>query len=196
MAERGAALHRVFRPLRDVERVRRHDARDDAPDLALVVDDEVLRVLRLDDARHLPHAVVAPLLRVVLELLVAMAREVVHVLHDHLGLGEDVLVHALEDYLRLGERIAVDREERVVDVAVAKRLQRDETALDVELVDKDREFHCSVFLGCLRFFRSQGENYTKKSAACGISKRDPLVYRPKLLGAGSGGRCGRGRWVR
>ena len=141
VSERRTAFHGVLGSLRDVEGVGGHDARNDAPDLALVVDDVVLRVLRLDDARHLPHAVVAALVRIVLELLVAVLRHLVHVLHDLLGLREHVAVHALEDDLSLREGVAVNGEVGVVDVAVAERLQRNETALDVELVDQQGEFH-------------------------------------------------------
>ena len=141
MSERHTAFHRVLRTLRDVKGVRGHDAGDDAPDLALVVDYEVLRVLRLDDPRHLPDAVVPSRLRVRLQLLMAVLGDLVHVGHDHLGHGKHLAIHALQDDLRFREGVAVDRKVRVVDVAVAERLQGDETALDVELVDENREFH-------------------------------------------------------
>ena len=122
----------------DVKRVGGHDARDYAPDLALVVDDKILGVLRLDDARHLPHAVVAPLVGVVLKLIVTVLRDLVHVGHDDFRLGEDVAVDALQNHLRLRKGIAVDREIRIVDVAVAERPEGDEPALDVEPVDEYR----------------------------------------------------------
>ena len=37
------------------------------------------------------------------------------------------------------------------------------TVIDVELVDKNREFHCSVFLSFLHFFRSRAKIIPKNS---------------------------------
>ena len=129
VSERRAALHRVLGTLRDVEGVGGHDTGDDAPDLAVVVNHVILGILRLDDPRHLPHAVVASGLRIRLQLLVAVLGDLVHVGHDRLGHGKHLAVHLLQNDLCLREGIAVDRKKRVVDVAVAKRLQRDETPL-------------------------------------------------------------------
>ena len=141
VSERRAAFKRVLGALGRVEGVGGEDARDDAPHAALFVRREVRALLRLDDARHLPHAVVAVRLRVRLKLLVAVEGDVVHVPHDRLGLREHGAVHALEDHLGLGEGVAEDGEEGVVDVAVAEGDDRDEASLDVELVDEEGEFH-------------------------------------------------------
>ena len=141
MPERAAAFKGMLRTLRGIERMRRKDARDHAPHLTLLVADEIAATLRLDDARHLPHAIIQAALRISLKLLVAVQRDLVHVRHDRLRTREHGAVHALEHHLRFGERIAVNRKERIIDVAVPERHERDEPSLDVETLHQHRKIH-------------------------------------------------------
>ena len=148
MAKRRAALKHVLRTLRRVEGVGGEDARDHAPHVAVVVRHVISPILRLDDARHLPHAVVASGCGVRLQLLVAVVGYVVHVPHDGLGLREHSPVDLLHDHLRLCERVPEHGEERVVDVPVAERDERHEPPLYVEPVRQQYQFHdLSPFLG-------------------------------------------------
>ena len=107
MAKRRSALHRVFGALGDIESLCGHYTRNYAPYLAVVVADVILRILGLDDPGHLPDAIVAPLVGVVLKFLVTVLRDFVHVGHDDFRLGKDVAVDTLQNNLSLRKRIAV-----------------------------------------------------------------------------------------
>ena len=136
----------MLRTLRRVERMRGKNAGDDAPDLTVLVQDEVLAVLGLDDAGHLPHAVVTRGLGVGLQLLVAMQRNRVHIPHDLFRMRKHIAIHPLKDELRFREGIAIHGQKRIVYVAAAERHQRNETSLDVEFIDEQRKFHGKSFV--------------------------------------------------